>query len=139
VEAAARGVGIAGFIEECPAGYDTRIEERGGNLSGGQRQKMVLARTLLKRPRVLLLDDALSSLDTQSERAIVAHLDTLSGGATCLFVARRPSTAEAADRVVVLDRGGVVGDGRHEDLMANNPVYADVFQSYAESRQVTGG
>jgi ABC-type multidrug transport system fused ATPase/permease subunit len=134
VQRVAEGVGIVSFIEECPEGYDTHIEERGMNLSGGQKQKLVLARTLLKRPRVLLLDDALSSLDTESERRIIERLDVLSGGATCLFVARRPSSAEAADRVVVLSEGKIVGVGRHEDLLATNPIYADALQEDASSR-----
>lgn len=135
----AEGVGMAPFIESCPQGYDTRVEERGLNLSGGQKQKLVLARTLLMRPRLLLLDDALSSLDTQSERAIVSALDRLSHGATCLFVARRPSTAEAADRVIVLDGGHLVGEGGHEDLLASHPVYADVFEGFVDDWSSTDG
>jgi subfamily B ATP-binding cassette protein MsbA len=127
VEAACRAANIDEVIAALPEGYDSVVGERGATLSGGQRQRLTIARALLKDPRILLLDEATSALDSESEKAVQAALEQLMKGRTTFVVAHRLSTIVAADRIIVLDRGRVVEEGRHEDLVARGGLYAKLW------------
>jgi len=127
VEAAAIAAGAHDFILELADGYDTVIGERGYTLSGGQRQRIAIARTLLVNPRILMLDDATSAVDAQREFEIHGALRTLMRGRTTLIIAHRLSTISLADRVVVLEGGGIVADGRHDELMHDVPLYREIL------------
>jgi len=113
---------------EFPLGYDTVVGERGVTLSGGQRQRATLARALMRDPRILILDDALSSVDTQTEQAILRGLRTVMAERTSLVIAHRISTIRAADWIVVLDGGRVADQGTHEDLIGRSGLYADLYE-----------
>jgi ATP-binding cassette subfamily B protein len=111
------------FITRMPDGYQTTIEEEGKNLSGGQRQRIAIARAILQQPRIVLLDEATSALDTESEQRVTQNLDTVFAGRTMLAIAHRLSTIRHADLIVVLDRGAVVEQGTHDQLMAKRGLY----------------
>jgi ATP-binding cassette subfamily B protein len=117
IEGAARAVGADEFIQRLPRGYDTDVRKRGGRLSAGQRQLVAFARAFLADPAVLILDEATSSLDIPTERAVQRALRTVLRGRTALIIAHRLSTVEIADRVLVLDAGQVVEDGTPDDLI----------------------
>jgi subfamily B ATP-binding cassette protein MsbA len=111
------------FIASLPDGYQTRVGEKGVNLSGGQRQRIAIARAILKDPRILLLDEATSSLDTESERLVQEALQHLMKGRTTFVVAHRLSTIQRADRILVLDKGKLVEEGSHVQLMERKGLY----------------
>jgi len=129
VEAAARAAQAHSFIVALPEGYDTIVGERGVKLSGGQRQRIAIARAILIDPRILVMDDSTSSVDSHTEAAIRDRLDSLMEGRTTLIVAQRLSTARRADLVVVLDAGKVVDSGPHEELLQRSCLYAEIAAS----------
>ena len=128
IVAAARAAHATEFIERLPQGFDTRVGERGVKLSGGQRQRLAIARVFLKDPAIVILDEATSSLDSESERLVGEAMEELLRGRSTLIIAHRLSTVRRADRVVVLDRGRVVEEGRHADLLAGGGVYAKLYK-----------
>ncbi|NLX19162.1 MAG: ABC transporter ATP-binding protein [Desulfobulbus sp.] len=129
VEAAARTAQAHDFIMTLPEGYETRIEERGGNLSGGQRQRVAVARAILCEPRLLILDDSTSALDVDTESRLQQALSRLPFAHTSLIVAQRVSTVLTADTIVILDKGRIAGQGSHEELLAHNPIYQEIYTS----------
>jgi ABC-type multidrug transport system fused ATPase/permease subunit len=126
VEQAAERAQAAGFVAELPDGYDTRVGERGLTLSGGQRQRLAIARAFLADPRILILDDATSSVDASTEQAIKAALREVMAGRTTLIIAHRLSTIALADEIVVLERGRVAARGTHAELLSASPLYAEI-------------
>ena len=128
LEAAARAANIHSRIAELPEGYDTVVGERGYKLSGGEKQRLAIARVILKDPKILILDEATSSLDTTSERLVQAALEPLMQGRTTIAIAHRLSTILAADVIFVVDRGRIVEQGRHEELLAVGGLYAQLYE-----------
>jgi len=118
---------ISDFIARLPKGYDTEVGERGLKLSGGEKQRVAIARTILKAPPILMLDEATSALDTQTEREIQGALDRVSQNRTTLVIAHRLSTVVGADEILVLDKGVVAERGRHEALLAKGGLYAAMW------------
>ena len=135
ISAAAEAACALEFINEMPEGMSTFIGEDGTRLSGGQRQRLAIARALLKDARLLILDEATSSLDSHSERHIQLALENVRKGRTCLIIAHRLSTIENADRIVVLDKGRVVEQGKHKDLLALNNYYYMLYQSQFRNQE----
>ncbi|CAA9312051.1 MAG: Lipid A export ATP-binding/permease protein MsbA [uncultured Gemmatimonadaceae bacterium] len=128
VLAAAKAAHAWEFVERLPGGFETRVGERGVKLSGGQRQRLAIARVFLKNPAVVILDEATSSLDTESERLVEEAMETLLEGRSTLIIAHRLSTVRRADRVVVLDRGRVVEQGTHGELLGREGIYAKLYR-----------
>ncbi|MDA9856357.1 ATP-binding cassette domain-containing protein, partial [Paracoccaceae bacterium] len=121
---AAQAAAAAEFIKKLPQGFDTYVGERGVLLSGGQKQRIAIARAILRDAPVLLLDEATSALDAESERAVQLAVDELARDRTTLIVAHRLATVKKADRILVLDQGGVVATGTHDDLVGQGGLYA---------------
>jgi ATP-binding cassette, subfamily B, multidrug efflux pump len=127
IQAAAQVANIAQDIESFPEGYNTTVGERGITLSGGQKQRTAIARALLRSPRILILDDALSSVDTQTEDKILNHLREVMRGRTTIFISHRVSTVRNADAIAVLHQGRIVELGTHDQLIARNGYYTDLY------------
>ncbi len=138
---AARAAQAHDFIAAAPAGYDTLVGERGVTLSGGQKQRIALARALLTDPRILILDDATASVDTDTEQLIQAALDRLMEGRTTFVIAHRLSTVRRADLILVLEKGKIVARGTHQQLLKTSPLYAQVYarQLRPDGASSTGG
>jgi subfamily B ATP-binding cassette protein MsbA len=129
VLAAARAAHAIEFIERLPDGLDTLVGERGVKLSGGQRQRIALARVFLKDPALVVLDEATSSLDNESERLVEIAMEELLRGRSTLIIAHRLRTVRRADRVLVLDHGRVVESGTHEELVSGTGVYGRLYRA----------
>ena len=127
IKAAAQAANIAHDIESFPEGYDTMVGERGITISGGQKQRTAIARALLRSPRILVLDDALSSVDTHTEDKILNHLREIMRGRTTIFISHRVSTVRNADSIAVLHQGKIVEQGTHDELIARNGYYTDLY------------
>jgi ATP-binding cassette subfamily B protein len=143
VEQAARAAYIHDRIMEFPGGYDTIVGERGYRLSGGEKQRLAIARVLLHDPRILILDEATSALDTASEREVQKALDALMGSRTTVAIAHRLSTIVSADVINVIDAGRVVESGTHASLLREGGLYASLYQEQFEGGKIqwqcTGG
>lgn len=129
VEQAARAAQAHDFIMKLPQGYDTHVEERGVNLSGGQKQRLAIARAILPRPKILILDDSTSSVDVETETRIQDALQEIMHNRTSFVVAQRISTVLKADKIIVMDKGEIVAQGRHAELMQNSPIYQEIYDS----------
>jgi ATP-binding cassette subfamily B protein len=135
VAAAARGAAIAGFIQALPDGFETRVGERGLKLSGGEKQRVAIARTLVKNPPILILDEATSALDSRTEADIQATLEAIEAGRTTIVIAHRLSTVVHADRIIVLEAGRVAEQGTHTQLLRKNGLYAEMWARQAQERE----
>jgi len=133
VEAAAAHAQIDAFIRAAPKGYDTEVGERGLKLSGGEKQRVAIARTILKAPPILVLDEATSALDSHTEREIQDALDRVSRNRTTLVIAHRLSTIIAADEIIVLDKGVIIERGTHQRLLADGGLYASMWNRQREA------
>jgi ATP-binding cassette subfamily B protein len=122
------------FIDTFPDGYDTYIEQGGSNVSGGQRQRLCIARALLKKPKILILDDSTSAVDTKTDAIIREAMQKSIPGATKIIIAQRISSVEHADMIVVMKGGKVDGVGTHDELLKSNAIYKEIYES-----QVKGG
>jgi len=131
IAAAARGAAIAPFIQALPDGFDTRVGERGLKLSGGEKQRVAIARTLVKDPPILILDEATSALDSRTEAEILSTLEAIERGRTTIVIAHRLSTIVHADRIVVLEAGRIAEQGTHADLLAARGLYAEMWMRQA--------
>jgi ATP-binding cassette subfamily B protein len=134
IEAAARIAHIAKFIESLPEGYQTVVGERGLKLSGGEKQRIAIARAMLKRPRILVFDEATSSLDSKTEQAIQETLREVARDHTTLVIAHRLSTVIDADRILVMDQGRIREQGRHRELLLQEGIYAQMWRLQQEER-----
>jgi ABC-type transport system involved in Fe-S cluster assembly fused permease/ATPase subunit len=133
LEAATERAQLLPFIERLPQGWDTKVGERGLKLSGGEKQRVGIARVVLKDPRILILDEATSSLDSVTEADVQAALEEASKGRTTIVVAHRLSTVASADRIVVLADGAVAEQGTHAELITHDGVYAELWRMQAET------
>lgn len=135
VEAAAKAANAHDFIMQLPDGYATMLGDRGMNISGGQRQRISIARAILKNPQILILDEATSALDTESERVVQEALDRLMVGRTSFVIAHRLSTIKNADKIMVLEKGQLIEQGNHDELMAMDGLYAHLYKIQYRSKE----
>eukprot|EP00300_Choanocystis_sp_HF-7_P010630 c17049_g1_i3.p2 GENE.c17049_g1_i3~~c17049_g1_i3.p2 ORF type:complete len:173 (+),score=40.01 c17049_g1_i3:12-530(+) len=133
--AAAKEANAHDFITAMPNGYDTEVGEKGVQLSGGQKQRLAIARALVRKPRVLLLDEATSALDAESEAIVQQALDRIMNTSTVLVIAHRLSTIRHANRILVIDKGIVVEEGTHDDLVAQGGVYTNLVTRQINQNQ----
>lgn len=138
IESAARAAQAHDFIMQTPDGYDTKVGERGVTLSGGQRQRLAIARAILTDPRILILDDATSSVDAETEHQIQLALERVMHGRTTFVIAHRLSTLQRADLILVLDKGRIVSYGKHEDLLKSSPLYQKIYEQQIKPAKVHG-
>jgi ATP-binding cassette subfamily B protein len=136
IESAARAANIHDFVMGLPDGYDTTVGERGYRLSGGEKQRVALARVILKDPRILVLDEATSSLDSESEALIQDALKRVMAGRTSIVIAHRLSTILAADLILVMDRGRIVEQGTHDELLATGGLYSQLYETQFRGERV---
>jgi ATP-binding cassette, subfamily B, bacterial HlyB/CyaB len=136
VIAAAKLAGAHDFIVELPEAYDTIVEERGSSLSGGQRQRIAIARALVTDPRILIFDEATSALDYESERVIQENMSRIAERRTVFIIAHRLSTVRHVDRIITLERGRIVEDGTHEELVRRGGRYASLYRIQAGIHEV---
>jgi ATP-binding cassette subfamily B protein len=129
IESAAKAAAAHDFIVSFPDGYNTHVGERGATLSGGQKQRVAIARAILLNPRILILDDSTSSVDLNTEAQIQSALEILMKGRTSFVIAQRISTVVNADKIIVLDKGEIVAEGKHRDLMEDSAIYAEIYNS----------
>ena len=129
IEAAAKAAQAHDFIMSFPEGYNTYVGERGATLSGGQKQRVAIARALLLNPRILILDDSTSSVDLNTEAQLQNALEILMKGRTSFVIAQRISTVMNADKILVLEKGEIVAEGKHQDLMEDSAIYAEIYNS----------
>jgi subfamily B ATP-binding cassette protein MsbA len=127
VFSAAKVANAHSFILETENGYQTNIGDRGNKLSGGQKQRLSIARAILKNPQILILDEATSALDTESEKLVQEALENLMHQRTSLVIAHRLSTIQNADKIIVLDKGEIIEQGEHKELIAKNGHYKKLF------------
>jgi ATP-binding cassette subfamily B protein/subfamily B ATP-binding cassette protein MsbA len=139
IRAAATAANADDFIRRLPDGYDTVVGERGATLSGGERQRLAIARALVKGAPILVLDEPTSALDARTETLLLDALDRLMKGRTTLVIAHRLSTVRSADRIVVLDQGRVLEQGRHAELLAREGLYASLYRQQSLGRRAERG
>jgi subfamily B ATP-binding cassette protein HlyB/CyaB len=136
VIAASQLAGAHDFVLELPEGYDTIVGERGGSLSGGQRQRIAIARALVMNPRILIFDEATSALDYESERVIQGSMREIARGRTVIIIAHRLSTVRTANRIITIERGRIVEDGTHDQLINTGGRYASLHRLQAGLHEV---
>ena len=129
IVAAAKAAQAHEFILNLPQGYDTRVDERGVNLSGGQKQRIAIARALLTKPDILILDDSTSSVDVETEIRIQSAIKSWMENRTCFMVAQRISTVLKADKIIVIEKGQIVAEGTHRELLRSSPIYQEIYES----------
>jgi subfamily B ATP-binding cassette protein MsbA len=134
IEAAAQAANACEFIKQLPQGYDTLVGERGVKLSGGQRQRIAIARAILRNPRLLILDEATSSLDNESEHLVQQALERLMKNRTTIVIAHRLSTIQNADKIIVIERGRIIEEGKHEELLTKNGAYYRLYMRTFEEQ-----
>ena len=128
IELAAKRALAYDFIKKLPSGFETVIGDKGFRLSGGQKQRLCIARAILKNPQLLLLDEATAQLDSESENLVQKALDNLMQGKTVVVIAHRLSTVKKASKIVVIDKGVIVGEGKHSDLLNNCDLYRRLYE-----------
>ena len=138
IEAAAQAAQAYDFIVKTPQGYETMVGERGVTLSGGQKQRLAMARALLTDPRILILDDATSSVDTETEHLIQLALERVMQGRTTFVIAHRLSTVQRADLILLLDKGRIVGRGKHAELLKTSALYHSIYHQQLKPKTGKG-